>query len=337
MSSSTDHRWGMVEEVTFNTPLTVTRFYPWLEVEPDWDNRLRYAQGLASGGGRRSVLGNRVVVPQGQGMIKVKCELESKQGGVLLRAALGMSTVTAITGGSQQVFHNKLTTGYMPSYTIQVVDVTNPGSDYVLTYSGCSAMKATIEQGEDEIPTIEVEFDAVSLSTATAAASASYATSSYIFDASQAASVGLGGSFTAPTTTALATGPTAFPDLRSFKVDIDQQLQVDGRVLGATRSRPVAGIPEIQWSATAEFNGTTMQAAYIAGTALPFQATLTTAETLGAGFTQFQVAIPQLRLTKGMPKITPGEVVTSDLEGKVFSDGTNNDIYVVYRTTDTVL
>lgn len=336
MSSSTDHRWGMKEETTFGTPVTVDRFYPWLDVEPDWDNRLRYAQGLASGGGARTVLANRVVVPQGQGMVKVKAELESKQGGVLLRAGIGMSTVTAITGGSQQVFHRGLTTGYMPGHTIQVVDVTNPGADYVLTYAGCSAVKTTIEQPEDDIPTIEVEFDALSLSTATAAATASYVSSSALFDASQA-SAGLGGSFTAPTNTALATGPTAFADLRSFKLEIDHKLQTGGRVLGAARSRPLAGIPEYSWSGTAEFNSTTMQAAYIVGTSLPFQCTWTTAEVLGAGVSQLQMAIPVLKLTKGMPKIKPGEVVTAELDARVFNDGTNRDIYLVYRTLDTAL
>jgi hypothetical protein len=67
MSSSTDHRWGMKEESTFGVAVTVDRFYPWLEVEPDWDNRLRYAQGLASGGGARTVLANRSVAPQASG------------------------------------------------------------------------------------------------------------------------------------------------------------------------------------------------------------------------------------------------------------------------------
>lgn len=336
MSSSTDHRWGMKEESTFGVPVTVDRFYPWLEVSPEWDNRLRYAKGLASGGGRRSPLGNRVVVPQGQGVIKVKAELESKQGGVLFRAACGMSSVNTITGGSQMVFHNKLTTGYMPSHTIQVVDVTNPGADYVLTYTGCSAMKATIEQPEDDIPTIEVEFDAIALSTATAAATPSYSSTSTLFDASQVAA-GIGGTFTPPTTTALATGPTAVTYLREFKLNIDQKLQVGGRVLGATRSRPIAGVPAVTWEGVGEFNDTTMQAAYIAGTRLPFQATWTTGEVLGAGFAQLQIGVPQMVLTAGMPKIKPGEVVTADLKADILNDGTNNDFYIAYRTADTAL
>ena len=141
MSSSTDHRWGMKEESTFGVAVTVDRFYPWLEVEPT---------GTTGCDTRRAL--PRVVAPApcwptacrrplGWGMVKVKAELESKQGGVLLAPASGMSTVTAITGGSQQVFHQGLTTGYMPGHTIQVVDVTNPGADYVLTYAGCSAVR----------------------------------------------------------------------------------------------------------------------------------------------------------------------------------------------------
>ena len=133
---------------------------------------------------------------------------------------------------------------------------------------GCSAVKTTIEQPEDDIPTIEVEFDALSLSTVTAAATASYVSSSAV--RCVAGVGGLGGSFTAPTNTALATGPTAF-GICAAKLEIDHKLQTGGwcwrRAVAA-----LAASPEYSWSGTAEFNLTTMQAAYIAGTCCPSSA-----------------------------------------------------------------
>jgi hypothetical protein len=336
MSSLVDHRWGLKKETVYNTPVVVDRFYPWLKVEPDWDNRIRFAKGLAGGGGRRRTLGARAVVPRGLGSIKLSAELESKQGGVLYDLAFGVSTVTAITGGSQQVFNNGLTTGFLPSATVQVVDVSNPGTDYVLTYSGCTVEKATITQPEDDIPMIEVEFDCASLSTATAAATATYA-SGVLFDASQITSAGLGGAFVAPTTIALATVATSFLDWREFKVTIDNKLDGTDAWPLSGRAQPVAGVPDIKFDGKANFQNTTIPTAYIVGTKLPWQATWTTGETLGAGFSQLQLAIPQMQLTKGMPKPDMGKIGTIDVSAMVTNDGTNKDIYLVYRTTDTTL
>ena len=80
-----------------------------------------------------------------------------------------------------------------------------------------------------------------------------------------------------------------------------------------------------------------MQAAYIAGTSLPFQCTWTTAEVLGAGFSAAADGHPVLKADQGHAEDPPGEVVTAELDARVFNDGTNRDIYLVYRTLDTAL
>lgn len=335
MASLTDHYWGIETESTYGTLVTVTRFYPWLEVDPTWDNRRRQAKGLLGGGGRRGPLSARSFLPGGEGAVKVKCELESKGGGKLLHHAFGASTVTAITGGSQMVFHPGLSTGYLPSCTLQVVEVMNDGTNWVVTYGGCTANKVTIEQPEDDIATIEVEFDAQTISTATAAATVSWPATTTIYDAYQA-SAGFGGTLTVPSDTALATGLTAYGDVREFKLELDQGLDT-GRPLGPTRSRPVAGIPMVKASGKVEFNASTLPVSYITGSQLPFYVTWTTTETPPTGGAQLQVVVPKLALTKGMPKIEPGKKSLIDFEADVPNDGTNRDFYVVYRTADVAL
>jgi hypothetical protein len=335
MPTLTDDQWGIKKEVTYGTPVTVDRFYPWLEVKGAWDVRRRQAQGLAGGGGRRTVLGDRSFLPLGRGEITTKVELESKAGGVLFDLAFGVSTVTAISGGSQQVFHPGLTGTLLPSATLQCVKVQNNGTNWVETYAGCTVSKVTIEQPEDDIATIEIEWDARSISTVTGAATAVYPTAPTVFDHSQAAA-GLGGAFTAPTNTALGIVATAFADFREFSFELEQNIDIDRWVLGG-RTQPIAGIPTLSFEGKAELNAATVPTAIIAGTRLPFQCTWTTTEVLGAGFTQLQLALPQLAITGDLPDVTPGETRVFDLKADVTNDRVNRDCYLVYRTTDTVL
>lgn len=338
MSTVLDHRWAMKKESTYNTPVTVDRFYPWVDgVEGDWDPRPRQSTGQQGGNGRRSPLGARRYGTIGQGVLKLRAELESKAAGVLLDWALGVSTVTAITGGSQQVYHLGIAGTLLPSATVQIVKVQNTGSETgsVETYSGCTAGKVTIEQPEDDIATVEVDVDARAYTTATAAATPAYATSPVLFDHYQGA-VGFGGSLTAPTTTALATGLTAYAHFRSWKLEIDQSID-DGRRVVGSRNQPLAGMPKIKFTGKAEFNDTIVSAGLVAQTRFPWYQTWTTSETLGAGNTQLQVVASQMVLNKGLPQVKPGETTIQDLDADITNDGTNRDIYVVIRTSDTVL
>jgi hypothetical protein len=329
---------GIKRESVYNTPVTVDRFYPFVDgTGSDWDPRPRQSMGQQGGSGRRAVLGSRRYLPTGQGKVTVKVELESKAGGVLLDIAVGVSTVTAITGGSQMLFHPGIAGTVLPSATIQILKIQNTGSTTgsVETYSGCTASKVTIEQPEDDIATIEVEFDARSVTTATAAASQTYATAPTIFDHYQGA-VGFGGTLTPPSTTVLATGLTAFADFREWKLELDQAID-DGRWIVGGRNQPTVGIPKIAFTAKVEFNATTITAGLIAGTKFAFYQTWTTPEVLGAGFAQLQVVIPQMGLKDNLPKVKPGETRLIDLKADVTNDGTNRDFWVVYRTSDTTL
>jgi hypothetical protein len=332
---------GLGEEATYGTPVTVDRWYPHLDDdESTWDPRLRQGQGLHGGSGRISPLGSRNYPTAGQGAITLKAEIDSKQGGELFRAAFGFSTVTPVTGGSFQLFHPGLTGVYLPCYTIQHVKVRNDGTDYVETYIGCTVSKATIEQPEDDVATIEVEFDALSFATDTAKATPSYATSPVLYDAYNVIGVGLGGTLTVPTTTAFATGLTAVDYFREYKVELDQQIDDEDWRLGAARGRPIAGIPKISFSGKANFDAVTLPNALVAGTKLPWYCTYSTGITdeLTTGVSGgMQLVIPQMVLTKDLPKVKAGERRVMDVSANITNNGTDEDIYLAYRTTDVAL
>ena len=337
MATLVDDRWGIKLESTFGTAATVDRFYPWVEVKGEVDNRRRSAVGMIGGLGRRTKLGARSFVPTygGRGKVMTKVELDSKGLGVLLNIALGVSTVTVVTGGTQQVFHNGITSGFLPSATIQVVKVRNDGTEYVETYAGCTASKITFEQSVEGIPTCEIEWDAKPPVTNIAAATPAFPSNPTLFDFGQV-SVGLGAALTIPSTTALATGLTAFGDFKTWKLEIDQNLDIDRWVIGG-RNRPIAGIPEISFEGTAEFNANTLPDYVLNGGRFPWYCTYTTTETLGAGFTQLQVVVPQMGLLGDLPKVEIGQTRVMDVKAEVLNDGTNRDFYVAYRTTDAVL
>jgi len=340
MPTAADHFVAIAKESTFGTAVTPTRAYPFMDgTESDFDKRPRTGMGITGGFGRRTQLGTRTYVTAGQGTIKIKAEVESRAMGVLLDLALGVSSTAVITGGTQQVFHAGITGMLLPSATIQVAKVRNDGTYLVETYRGCTASKVTIEQPEDDILFVEVEFDALAMTTATAAITPSYAATTTLIDATYA-TVSYGGAVTVPTTTALGSVATASTVFRSFKIELDQKISTDGWLLNASsiRTQPKAGTPEFKFSGDVELTDSVFTDDFLAGTKKGFACTWTTPEVLGPGFAQVQVLLPQIMLTKGIAQVKPGETPTMfGIEAEIRNDGTNRDLYVVTRTADTAL
>lgn len=341
MATVLDDVIGIGEESTYGTEVVVDRWYPHLDAdESNWDPRIRQGMGLHGGSGRISPLSSRTYATAGQGTITLAAELESKQGGELLRAGLGSSTVTPVTGGSFQLFHPGITGTYLPSYTIQHAKVRNDGTKYVTTYAGCTANKTKLEQDEDGILTISVEFDALSVVDDTAEATASYATNTVIYDSYLVTGIGLGGTLTAPTTTAFGTGLTSVDVFMSYSIEIDHDIDTEDWKVGTTRGRPIAGIPKIKFTGDANFDSNTFPQALIAGTKLPWYATYSTGITdeLDTGVSGgLQMVIPSMVLMGDMPSVSAGKRRTVSLSADVKNDGTNEDLYVCYRTVDTAL
>ncbi|GAB6902485.1 phage tail tube protein [Kineosporia succinea] len=336
MANRMEHQVGIKAESSYNTPVTVDRFVPYLDgTEGNWDTRQRQGQGVMVST-RRGFRGDRRVLPIGQGEVVIKAEAGSRQFGLLLEAAAGAGTVTAITGGSLQLFTPSIPGTVMPkSYTIQLAKVRNDGTVDTETFGGCTAVSAEIECPEDDILTVQVTFDARSYQTGVPLAVASYTAASYLFDHSQGAA-GVGGTLVAPTTTTLASGLTPFGAIRSWKLEWEQNADIERWVLGG-RNQPTVGILEPEFTADVEYNDTTLRTAYLAGTGLPVTVTHTTTEVVGSGNSQLQVAIPQLFLES---PVTPGmadETAVVGITGKVTYNNTHDLFYIGYRTADTAL
>lgn len=336
MANRIDNQVGIVKESTYNTPVTVSRFYPVFDgTDGQWDTRQRQGMSVFVGS-KRGYRGDRRVLPIGQGVITLKCELASRQAGVLLEAAAGLSTSNIVTGAAyQQVFTPTITGTVMPSYTIQLGKVRNDGTIDPETYAGCTATGFEIECPEDGIPTIQVTFDARSIATAPALATPSYTAGAFLFDASQGAAT-LGGAYTHPGTITLGTATTVFPNFRSWKLSVNHNADIARWVLGS-RNQPTVGVAESTFEGQAEYNDTILRTAYLAGTGVPLVITHTTTETVSATATLLQVAIPQLFLKSPiLPPMSLDTTVVS-VSGDITYNGTNDLWAVVVRTADTAL
>lgn len=341
MSTALDDFVAMAVEPTYGTLTTPNRAYPWVDgTEGDWQPQIRQGAGVFGGLGRTTIRASRVYLASGRGVITLKSELETRAGGMLFDSAFGVNAVTAITGGSVQIFHPGIANLVLPSRTIQLAKVLNDGSRRVETWRGCTAMKWTIEQPANGIPTIEVEYDALAYTTATAAIVPSYATTSNLYDAMHA-TVGYGGTLTVPTGSTIAAGLTSVGYWRSFKLEFDQNGNDDGWVLnGGVRSQPKVGAPPPpKLSGEVEFADNVIPDAYVAGTKSPWYVQWQhPTEVVGALPALLQLVAPSVMWSKGIPQVKAGEAPrTYPVEGMVFNDGTNRDLYLVQRTQDTAI
>lgn len=330
---------AMGDETSYGTSVTPSRAYPFVDgTEGEWMPQWRQGAGVFGGSGRTTMRGSRAFLASGRGVVTLKAELESRTGGVLARAAFGVGAASAVTGGSVQLFHTQVPDLVLPSSTIQLRKIANNGTARVETFRGCTALKTTIEQPFNGIPTIEVEFDTLGYTTATVAVVPSYSISSNLYDA-MFASIGYGGTLTVPTATTLGSGLTVVTNWRSWKLEIDQAGNDDGWVLaGGVRSQPKVGGPTMKLTGEVEFSDQVLPDAYVAGTRSPWSCTWTLPEVVGAGNAQAQLVLPQIALTKGIPQVKPGEAPRLyPVEADVKNDGVNRDLYFVLRTADTAL
>lgn len=340
MATAMDDFIGCALEPTYGTAVTVTRFYPWMPggTNGNWEPQVRTGQGVLGGAGRTMVRASRAFLASGRGVVKVKAELETRAGGVLFTSAFGVAVApTAITGGSVQIFHTQVPNLVLPSLTWQLRKILNDGSARVETFRGCTATKVKIQQPVNAIPTIEAEYDALAFTTATAAAVPSYSATSNLYDAMHG-SVGYAGTLTVPTGSTIASGLTADTKWRSWELELSQEADIDGWVLTAgNRSQPKVGMATGKLTGEIEWNDNVIPDAYNAGTQAAWMSQWQhPTETVGAVPALMQIVLPRIMWTKVPTDVSPGEAArTLSVEADVQSNGTDRDVYCVYRTQDT--
>jgi len=341
MSSVLDHTMGLSVESTYGTAAVETR---WFEIMADstvdFDPEIKQGEGLRVGsvvpraGRRRAGLGS--------GTMTVKVELISKGFGLLWSLCLPTSVSNLISGSQYQQNHTLVQSGIsLKSATVQVGIIDTTGTSRPHRYTGATVSKWTLDippPDSDDPVTLEVVFDLRRVpDTATALTAPVMPASPTMYVSKDVVAVVYGGSVTAPTTTALATGGTAVTNWRSIKIECDNSLGQRPNL--SAYAQPSSGLKEPTITADIEYD-TTIRDAYLAQTQNAFYVTLTSPEAVAPGFAQYQIVAPATMINAGAtPTFSDGEVAMFEGLELAVLDGlvAPSPLYVVARTADTAL
>jgi hypothetical protein len=340
MTTQLDGQLGLKKESTFGTGVTPDEFYEFNTELFDAD--LTYAQGNGLRVGQRMNYGDRRVLVKTEVTGSFEMDLLSKNNGKAIEAAFGgTGTSNVVTGSAYQQNFTPTTTDSLSSYTIQKgAPPVGGGSVLAQTFVGCVCTGFTITGGNSTIPTISFDWVGKDLVTATGLATAAYHTN--VFPMSFAGgAIGLGGTLTVPTTTAIGTGPTATVNVTEFSLTYSNGIDAAGFNFGGNGKlsrKPVLGRRTATGSLTIEYADNTLRDLWLAGTSLPLLITYTsTVAITGAVYPQFSIAIPAIKLNGALPMVTnSAEPITISIDFEVVDDRTAaHPIYVSIVTAET--
>ena len=337
MAALQDASVGTAVESTYGTPVTVTRWYEFVDESFDYEKTVKQGAGIRVGS--KVARSGRRVVTQTQAKGDLSVELTSKGLGTLLQTCFGAGVSTLVSGSTYQQNFTLGTGATPPSMTVQKGLVRADGTVDPYTYNGGVVDSFEIDCPHGDIAKLKAAFIFRDMLTATAYAAPSYVTGGSLFHFAQG-TITVGGTVTAPTTTALATGGTAVANVRDFNVKVDNKLTADRFTYNAAGKMlsPTYGLRDIGGKLTIEYTDRTLTDAYIADTPLALTLTFTTTEALSTGFSQLQITLPEIKLNGEVPKANGTDLITLSVDFDVLDNLTaTQPIWVSLRTADTAL
>lgn len=338
-----DHSVGIAIESTYNTPVTVSRFYEWLPSGMDWDPMPLQGKGLRSTATRFARSGRRIPgIGIGKGTIKA--EVVSKGFGLLFQAAFGTATSTLVSGSTyQQLFTPTQAATVLPSFTSQfgyvegALAASAGGTVDPYTFAGCTVGALTLAAATGGILDATFDIDARSVATATALAAPSYPTTPTLYTFVGGA-VTMAGAVTVPTTTALASGGTSVGNVKNFTFKMDNGIDRARWVLGG-RNQPTTGLRKATLECDIEYTDTALIAAYVAQTALAVTLTFVTTTALSTGVESLQLTFPAVMINSGpIPQSADDKVIINKTTFEILDNLTAaQPIYMAVRTADAAL
>lgn len=346
MTTQLDYSVGIGEESTYGVPVTPTRFF---ESDAAMKYDVQKAQSKMFRPGKRAHRLNRNVLSKIEVSGDMNLEATTKGLGFLLKAVLGSVTNTQIASTSPAVYqqvHTIATTDPVKSYTIQeVLPHLGGGAGQPHTFSGCVASSLSLSAKEGGIVEVKVAWLGRDMKTDIAAAVASYPVDDDLFTFVNG-SIGLEGTLTPPTTTALASlSGAAANNIPDFELSVSNNLDTGGYNLGGAgrRSRPnVLGKAGITGKITAEYTDNDLRDAYINQTPLPLVLTFAHNRVLSGTPSEttavLQVVLPAVLLKGEVPASKDGSPITLSIDFEAFDNGSAaQPIWIVYRTLDTTV
>ena len=314
---------GIAAETTFNTPVTVSRFYEFTSENLNYNKKVAVGMGLRAGG--QLPRSQRRVVTTTDATGDIVLDLPTRGLGLLLAQAMGTSpsAVTTTTG----VYSYTFTLGdvYGRSFTAQVGVPQYGGTVTPKTIAGAKIQAFELAVAVGGIATGKFTVDAASLTTGVSLATASYSTISNLFHFAQG-SITVAGSSVA--------------NIKDFTVTVANTLKGDRFNLGAAglkAEQVINGFRKISGKLTAEFSDTTLLNAFLADTTTALVLTFTGATIANGAKETLSITIPAAKFNADTPNVQGPGVIDLAMTFDAYDDGTNQPLTIVYQTADSSL
>lgn len=311
-----DYQLGAIDEVTYNTPLTVTRFFEYNENPLAITPMSGRTEGTPLRVGTRVQRSDRFIAYRDHAEGTLDFDVMTKNMGFWFKHALGAFTTTGVGPYTHTFTTGTVDDLYARSFTAQLNYPLWGGTNQALTFSGGKVTSWELGNTVDEMLSLSLGVWFASYTEATALATASYPSAMNNF---------------AWVHGALTVGGTT-TRVNSITVSVDNGYSTDDtRRLGNTRVAPLAGPAEVtfslelDWESLAHYNR--VHSATTAGALADITCTWTN------GADVLTVNVPQARfdaIDYGSDPGHPKQTVT----GRGLFDGTNAAAKITYTTGD---
>ena len=334
MAAVIDSSVGLAEESTHKTYVAPTRHYEYNSESLKWTKNIKNGRGIRVGS--RVARANRRVIPTAEGSGDFTVDVMTRGMGVLWDAAFGQNTNTEIVAGEmQQVFTFADT---LSSYTLQRGVVRANGTVDAASFLGCVCSGFELDSPNSEILTAKFMWDIADVTHAQSYVTPSYPTEGEVLHFGNVVAE-MGGTITAPTTTALASMASEITvGVRNFSLTVNSNL--DNKRFnyggGGRKAQQIATTRQITGKFTAEYDQTTLRDAFLNDTDVSLLITAT-GEDLGTNNAALQIVIPVARLNGDLPEAGNDGITTIEHSFEVFDGLSQSPLTLVCVTADTAI
>lgn len=315
---------GVVDESTYGTPVTVTRFFEFNSESVKLEQGRVESAGLRSG--TRTLRADRFEPYRIGAAGDVVMDVPTKGFGFFLKHMLGTVATSAVVDAN---YTHTGTEGSLlgDHFTMQLNRPFNPaGTNQAFTYHGCKITGWELAADTDGVLVATLSIDAEDEDTSTALATASYPSDYRVFSF-VGASLTIGGTSV---------------EVKDFSVSAENGLNVERRYLrgSSLKKEPVEdGMRTYEWSCTADFSALTQydrfrdaaRANTLAAIVATFDGPVAHG---GTTLPRLTVTIPAARFDAVDFNVSGPEALMQEMSGVATFDGTNSPVSIAYRTTD---
>jgi hypothetical protein len=314
---------GIATETTYNTAVTVARFYEFTSESINYNKKTVDGLGLRAGG--LLPRSQRRVVTTFDTTGDIMLDLPTNGLGLLLAHATGsFPSPTTVTTG---VYSYAFTLGdvYGHSFTAQVGVPEYTGTVVPKTISGGKISGWELAVAAGGLATGKFTVDGAGFTTTTSLATASYPLNGSIFHFAEGA---------------ITVNGTSVANVKDFTLTVDNVLKVDRYNLGsggAKQEQIINGFRKITGKLTAEFIDLNLFNAYLGDTQTALSLTFTGATIAGSYKQTLQITVSAVHFDADTPKVPGPGVIDLAMTFTAYDDGSDAPLTITYQTSDSAL